>query len=216
MTTAGRFSGRAPTANAIAAVKTVVKVSPRARFSTTDTTKLAFIAALVSGMKSRGVPIDGVGHQMHNNVDFPSGQAVVDTINMFSALGVENSITELDVSIYSGSFPTPFTSYTDIPASRHNTVGYSYLGYIQALKQLQGKIVSVTIWGTSDDKTWLNSSSKIDAPLLFDPSLKKKPAYWAFVDPMQLPDELCRELGIERTGAISPSSFAAAVLALPA
>ena len=42
-------------------------------FSTTDTTKLAFIAALVSGMKSRGVPIDGVGHQMHNNVDFPSG-----------------------------------------------------------------------------------------------------------------------------------------------
>ena len=26
-----------------------------------------------SGMKSRGVPIDGVGHQMHNNVDFPSG-----------------------------------------------------------------------------------------------------------------------------------------------
>ena len=25
-------------------------------------------------MKSRGVPIDGVGHQMHNNVDFPSGR----------------------------------------------------------------------------------------------------------------------------------------------
>ena len=35
-------------------------------------------------------------------------------------------------------------------------------------------------------------------------------------DPMQLPDELCRELGIERTAAVSPASFAAAVLALPA
>ncbi len=38
VTTAGRFSGRAPTAKAIAAVKTVVKVSPRARFSATETT----------------------------------------------------------------------------------------------------------------------------------------------------------------------------------
>ena len=47
--------------------------------------------------------------------------------------------------------------------------------------------MSLTIWGTSDDKSWLTSSTKVDAPLLFDPSLKKKPAYWAFVDPLQLP-----------------------------
>ena len=47
--------------------------------------------------------------------------------------------------------------------------------------------MSITIWGTSDDKSWLTSSTKVDAPLLFDPSLQKKPAYWAFVDPLQLP-----------------------------
>jgi hypothetical protein len=174
------------------AFRTAREAAPGAKlyineFSTTDTAKRGFLAALVADLKSRGVPIDGVGHQMHNNIEFPSGQAIVDSINAFDVLGVENSITELDISIYSGSFPTPFTSYTDIPASRHNTVGYSYLGYIQALEQLKGKIVSVTIWGTSDDKTWLNTSTKIDAPLLFDPSLKKKPAYWAFVDPLQLP-----------------------------
>ena len=93
----------------------------------------------------------------------------------------------MDVSIYSGSFPTPFTSYTDIPQSRHVQVGYSYLGFVQALKQVSSKIVSITIWGTSDDKSWLTSSAKVDAPLLFDPSLQKKPAYWAFVDPLQLP-----------------------------
>jgi len=66
-------------------------------------------------------------------------------------------------------------------------VGYSYAGFFNAMKQLSGKIASVTIWGTSDDKTWLNSSTQIDAPLLFDPSLKHKPAYWGVVDPLQLP-----------------------------
>src|SRR6185312_13823246 len=80
-----------------------------------------------------------------------------------------------------------FSSYTDIPQSRHVKVGYSYSGFFQAMKQLKGKIASVTIWGTSDDKTWLNTSTQIDAPLLFDPSLKKKPAYWGVVDPLQLP-----------------------------
>src|SRR5262249_50795237 len=58
--------------------------------------------------------------------------------------------------------------------------------FLQAVEQT-GKVVSLTIWGTSDDKSWLTSSTKVDAPLLFDPSLKKKPAYWAFVDPLQLP-----------------------------
>jgi hypothetical protein len=37
VTTAGRFSGRAPIAKATAAVKTVVNLSPRARFSAIDT-----------------------------------------------------------------------------------------------------------------------------------------------------------------------------------
>jgi endo-1,4-beta-xylanase len=156
-------------------------------FDTTNPAKRDALLAVVRDLKSRGIPVDGVGHQMHNNIEYPSPQSVVDAVNAFATTGVEQAVTEMDVSIYSGSFPTPFTSYTDIPQSRHNTVGYSYAGFVQALKQLQGKIVSVTIWGTSDDKSWLTSSTKVDAPLLFDPSLKKKPAYWAFVDPMQLP-----------------------------
>jgi endo-1,4-beta-xylanase len=156
-------------------------------FDTTNPTKRDLLLAVVRDLKSRGVPLDGVGHQMHNNIEYPSPQSVIDAVTLFDAAGVENSVTEMDVSIYSGSFPTPFTSYTDIPQSRHIQVGYSYLGFIQALKQLQGKIASVTIWGTSDDKSWLTSSTKVDAPLLFDPSLKKKPAYWALVDPLQLP-----------------------------
>jgi hypothetical protein len=156
-------------------------------FDTTNPAHRDPLIALVNDLKSRGIPIDGIGHQMHNNIGYPPPQTVTEAVNLFAATGVEQSVTEMDVSIYDASFPTPFTSYTDIPASRHVTVGYSYLGFIQALEQLQGKVVSVTIWGTSDDKSWLTSSTKVDAPLLFDTSLKAKPAYWALVDPLQLP-----------------------------
>jgi len=158
-------------------------------FSTTDTTKLAFIAALVSGLKNRGVPIDGVGHQMHNNVDFPSGAAVTNAIDTISALGVENSVTELDVSVYSNSFPGPVIDYTNIPADRFVLQGYRYRTFFEAFKQaaLAGKLKSVTTWGKSDAQTWLTSPTRVDGPLLFDISFKKKLAYWAVVDPLQLP-----------------------------
>jgi endo-1,4-beta-xylanase len=156
-------------------------------FNTTIPAKRDFLVALARSLKSAGVPLDGIGHQMHSNIEFPSPQSLIDAVTLFDTTGVEQAITEMDVSIYSGSFPTPFSSYSDIPQSRHVQVGYSYLGFVQALKQISSKIVSITIWGTSDDKSWLTSPTKVDAPLLFDPSLKKKPAYWAFVDPLQLP-----------------------------
>jgi endo-1,4-beta-xylanase len=155
-------------------------------FDTTNPRKRDALLAVVRDLKSRGIPIDGVGHQMHNNIEYPPVQTIIDSIDLFGTVpGIEQSVTELDYSIYSGSFPTPFTSYADIPASRHTMVGYSYRNFLQAIEST-GKIVSLTIWGTSDDQSWLTSSTKVDAPLLFDPSLKHTPAYWAFVDPRQL------------------------------
>jgi endo-1,4-beta-xylanase len=156
-------------------------------FNTTIPAKRDFLVALVRSLKSQGIPLDGIGHQMHNNVQFPSPQSIIDAVTLFDTTGVEQAVTEMDVSIYSGSSTTPFTAYTDIPQSRHIQDAYAYLGFVQALKQVASKIVSITIWGTSDDKSWLTSSTKVDAPLLFDPSLQHKYDYWAFVDPLQIP-----------------------------
>jgi GH35 family endo-1,4-beta-xylanase len=156
-------------------------------FDTTNATKRLFLFNLTSDLKSRGVPIDGIGHQMHNNVDFPSGQAIIDTINMFHGLGVENEITELDVSIYSGSNPPIFDDYALIPQDLLIRQGYRYRIFFDAFRQLKGKIRSVTFWGQADDHTWLTSSTRVNAPLLFDQSLKKKFAYWGVIDPLQLP-----------------------------
>jgi endo-1,4-beta-xylanase len=169
------------------------EVAPNAKlyindFDTTNVTKRQFLYNLIADLKSRGVPIDGIGHQMHNNVDFPSAEAILETINLFAGLGIEQQFTELDVSIYSGSFSTPVVDYADIPADRFIRQAFRYRDFFQALRQLPGKVNSVTFWGQADDHTWLTSASQVNGPLLFDTSLQHKLAYSALVDPSQLPN----------------------------
>jgi len=133
------------------------------------------------------VPVDGIGHQMHNNVDFPSAAAVLETINLFAGAGLDNQVTELDVSVYSNSFPGPVVAYEDIPADRFVRQAFRYRDFFQAFRYLSDKISSVTFWGQADDHTWLTSSGRVDGPLLFDTSLLHKSAYTALVEPSQLP-----------------------------
>src|SRR5262245_1443549 len=142
---------------------------------------------LVRDLKARGVPVDGVGHQMHNNFEFPPVQGFVDTINMFATLGVVQQVTEFDVNIYSGSANTPFANYDEIPLDRHVRVAYQYRDYFEAFKKLKDKIQSVTVWGVADDNTFLTTSGRINAPLLFDDQLKHKLAYTAVTNPLDLP-----------------------------
>jgi endo-1,4-beta-xylanase len=169
------------------AFQTARQVLPNARlyyndYSTTDTAKRTCIYNLVSDLKSRGIPIDGVGHQMHNNLNYPGVQAVIDTINLFAGLGIDQQITEMDISVGNA-----YTNYSSIPASVIAQEGYEYRDYFLAFRQLRGLISSVTLWGMADDHTWLTTGAKVDAPLLFDQGLQAKPAYWGVVDPSQLP-----------------------------
>jgi endo-1,4-beta-xylanase len=156
-------------------------------FDTTNPTKRQFLRNLIVDLQNRGIPIDGIGHQMHNNVEFPSAQAIIDTINMFHNLGIDNQITEMDISVYSNSFPNSVTDYADIPADRFVLQGYRNRIFFDAFRQLQGKISSITFWGQADDHTWLTSATRVNGPLLFDTSLRRKHAYWGIIDPLQLP-----------------------------
>jgi endo-1,4-beta-xylanase len=161
-------------------------------FNTTTEPKRTFLLNLVRDLQSRGVPIDGIGHQMHSNIEFPSATDVITTLNQFTALGLDNQITELDVSIYSGSFPDPFTAYEDIPADRFVRQAFKYRDLFRSFRYLGGDISSVTLWGQADDHTWLTSSGRVNAPLLFDPGLKHKLAYTAIMNPSELPDAASR------------------------
>ena len=73
-------------------------------YSTTDPNKLACLVQVVGELRSRGIPIDGVGHEMHHAINFPSTQSMVNAIETVAARfpGLDQQITEMDMSVYNG------------------------------------------------------------------------------------------------------------------
>ncbi|MBE1591563.1 endo-1,4-beta-xylanase [Nonomuraea angiospora] len=141
--------------------------------------------ALVKRLKAEGVPIDGVGHQLHLNIEHPPASSVEATIERFATLGVDQQITELDVSVY-----TDFvSSYDTIPPELLAQQGHRYKELFDVFRRQAADLSSVTVWGESDDVSWLRSwpIPRLNAPLLFDDDLQAKPAYWGVVDPSRLP-----------------------------
>ena len=156
-------------------------------FNTTIPNKRQCLFNVVSALQARGVPIDGVGHQMHNNLEFPSPQSMADTLDLFASLGLTQHVTEMDVSIYTGTNNTPIANYDEIPAERFLRQGRHYRDFFRVFRAHADQLTSVTLWGLADDVTWLTSSGRVNAPLLFDDQLQHKLAYTGIVNPQDLP-----------------------------
>jgi len=162
-------------------------------YSTTDPNRLACLVTVLSDLRNRGIPIDGVGHESHDSINYPSAAAMVNSINTLANdfPGLDQQITEMDLSVYNAGDNTSNYGANGgtVPASVLARQGYLYDQYFTALRQLKGKISGVTFWGMADDDTWLDGFpiSRLDMPLPFDTGLQAKPAYWGIVDPTQLP-----------------------------
>lgn len=113
--------------------------------------------------------IDGVGMQAHYSVS-TNPENVRLSLERFISLGVEVSITELDIQ--SGSNYT----LTDKNAGEQ---AYLYAQLFKIFKAHAGNIARVTIWGMDDATSWRASAN----PLLFDKNLQAKPAYYGVIDP---------------------------------
>ena len=162
-------------------------------FSTTDQERFACLVTVVKALQKRGVPLDGVGHEMHNHIDNPSAFAVFDAIEDFHRIfpHLHQQITELDMSVYHASDNTSNFGATgaDVPAAVLAEEGWLYEKMFRELRRLKGKLDAVTFWGLGDDETWLDGFpiTRLDAPLAWDTRLQAKPAYWGMIDPSQLP-----------------------------
>jgi endo-1,4-beta-xylanase len=159
-------------------------------YSTTDPDRLACLVRVVRDLRQRGIPLDGVGHEMHNDINYPSATAMVQAIDTIheNFRDLDQQITEMDVSVYSAGDNTSNYAPT-VPPMLIAEQGWLYKQYFDALRRLRGKISALTFWGIADDDTWLDSFpiDRLDAPLPFDTELQAKPAYWGIVDPTQLP-----------------------------
>ncbi|MDR2537057.1 MAG: endo-1,4-beta-xylanase [Treponema sp.] len=113
--------------------------------------------------------IDGIGMQGH--YDLNTNPADVErSIQQFISLGVEVSITELDI----GAGADGSLSNDD---SLQQALLYARLFSI--FRQYKENIGRVTMWGLDDGSSWRADRS----PTLFDRSFRAKPAFYATTDP---------------------------------
>ncbi|MBN2394400.1 MAG: endo-1,4-beta-xylanase [Anaerolineae bacterium] len=155
-------------------------------YNTYQVRKRECIYTLVSDLQEMGVPVDGIGMQMHVNIQIPSIPAIEAAIERFAELG-EVHVTELDMSMYTNNT----TSYATISDELLLQQGYRYRDIFEVLKRHADAIGSVTFWGLADDTTWLKTfpTTRLNLPLLFDEQLRAKYAYWGVVDPAKLPGD---------------------------
>jgi endo-1,4-beta-xylanase len=133
------------------------------------------VFTMVQGMLERGVPIDGVGMQMHvtNNPNGPTAQQFAQNMQRLVDLGLEVNISELDIS----------TCGTGTEAERLVAQGERAYGLVQACMN-QAACNFITVWGVSDQYSWRDDCQEGGDPLalLWSNAYAKKPAYTRILD----------------------------------
>ena len=159
-------------------------------YSTADPNRLACLVQVVKELRERGVPVDAIGHEMHNQINYPTPESMREAVETahHHFPDIDQQITELDMSVYNAGDIT--SNYgNNIPPSVLAEQGWLYKDYFDVFRRLRGKISAVTFWGMADDDTWLDSFpvNRTDYPLPFDMQLQAKPAYWGIINPRMLP-----------------------------
>jgi endo-1,4-beta-xylanase len=138
------------------------------------------IYMMMRDFKRRGVPIDGVGLQMHVptlDADIPAFTAGLSAnMQRLTALGLQVHITELDVAVPLDAKGAPRPDYLALEAD-------IYRGIVRACLAVMG-CTAIQTWGFTDKYSWIGSHSRgtRGQGLPFDRWYQPKAAYRAMME----------------------------------
>lgn len=140
--------------------------------------KLDSLISYISQLQARGANIDGVGTQMHINLQ-TSHASIDNELIKLARTGLLVRISELDITMNNAktSSFTPTSAQLASQAALYKYVVQSYLKNVPKAQRF-----GITIWGVTDGESWLNLPSTPDYPLLFNTNLTKKSAYYELLE----------------------------------
>lgn len=121
---------------------------------------------LLRRLRAEGVPVDGVGLQMHRAVDAPTPRQALFVMRAYAGLGLQVEITELDI-------PLPAQPST-ADLVRQAQLYRALAGDCVAVPRCTG----ITVWGLDDDDRYPPLPARhLGAATLFDGDDRPKLAY---------------------------------------
>lgn len=141
-------------------------------------TKRAAILAMVNNLISRGIPINGIGMQMHTRYNLGDSNWLT-AINACAATGLKIHISELDISMNPNNDQT--LTYT---AALSETQTQKYKLIVQDYNAIpKTQQFGITTWNVSDADSWIPGNyNRPDWPLPFDSNYARKPCYQGILD----------------------------------
>jgi len=141
----------------------------------TDGAKVDSLVKLVNELKAQGVPIHGIGIQMHLTTKVDRN-GIESALQKLAATGLKIRISEMDVRTNPWNYFGYKPSNEDLVAQR-DLYRFAIGAYYRMVPAAQR--YGITFWDPSDNYSWIiTNQNKEDAPTLFDINMQKKPAYY--------------------------------------
>lgn len=151
------------------------------------TVKADKILTMFAWLKTKGIQVDGIGFQSHENMTWPSPADLQGAFDKFVTAGYKLKVSELDVTVYSDYATGPFVPSPEVPFTPTLEAAQAkrFADLFALYRKNKANITSVTFWGVSDDHTWLDDepvAGRNDYPLLYNDAHEPKAAVAAIMN----------------------------------
>jgi endo-1,4-beta-xylanase len=125
---------------------------------------------MVQSFQQNGIPIDGVGFQMHITQSGINYDSFAQNLQRFADLGLTLFVTEMDVRL-------------QLPATDQELAAQANVyGNVLEVVLNQPACLGFETWGFTDKYSWIPGNfSGYGAALIFDANYQRKPAYYALL-----------------------------------
>ena len=142
--------------------------------------KLRTTLAMVDDFQRRGIPIDGVGLQMHVDLSLPLHQLQT-ALDELVKRGLKVHLSEVDIK---ANPKGEVDRLTPELAEAQRKMIREIVRMYNALPEENR--YAITFWGLRDYDSWLNTFTPyLQWPLLFDEQYQKKPMYEGFLEGLE-------------------------------
>jgi GH35 family endo-1,4-beta-xylanase len=158
--------------------------------------KLDGMIAYVQYIESQGATVDGIGTQMHLNVNRIDTASIKTMFQKLAATGKLIKVSELDIAISQESSPAnpvqPTAEQYARQAELYRAVAELYTRYIP-----ENQRYGITVWGVTDNEKEHEYWLKNDTPCLWNADYARKHAYKGFANGLA-----GRDVSVDFTGEL--------------